>query len=97
MDAPCLLAKVSEHGIALLADGDRLFYRPKERVPSVLLALLREHRAKVLEILPFWSRESAEAVRRFGSPEAWLLPYLGATVSTVLGDGVLIQVTPSLV
>lgn len=92
MAAQALLATVNGLGIALKAEGELLLYRPKEAVPVDLLEELREHKAEILELLPLWSPESAEAVRRFGAPEAWLYPYLGGVVETSFGSGTLVQV-----
>ena len=92
MNAPALLAAVEGLGIALKAEGEKLLYRPKDAVPGELLSELKEHKGELLEILPFWCPESAEAVRCFGSPEAWLYPYLDKTVETEFGAGVLVQV-----
>jgi hypothetical protein len=89
-----LITQAEALGLRLIADGDRLGVRPKERLTSDLVEVLRAHKPELIELLTLdaWPQESRDAVQRFGVVHARLYPLLGQKVSTPMGRGSLVQV-----
>lgn len=50
-DAAGVLAKLDALGIQLLADGDRLRYRPRDKVPADLVELVKIHKADLITLV----------------------------------------------
>jgi len=96
-----IVSRLEESGGTLLLNGDRILYSVPKGNPEAqsLLAELRKHRERVMELLQQrdanqheWPPESFEAERRFGQAHAKLFPFLGRKVRTPAGSGTLIQV-----
>lgn len=104
MDANTLFKRLQELGCELQADGDRLRVdAPKGILSDELCEAIRRHKPEIVALLQsrekenvrnldVWPAESLEAESRFGCPEARLYPFLGKTVQTPQGAGVLWQV-----
>jgi hypothetical protein len=95
------VTRLEEGGGRLALDGDRIRYSvPSGSLESQrLLAELRKHRERVMELLrqreaneSNWPPASLDVERRFGQPHAKLFPYVGRKVRTPSGLGTLIQV-----
>ena len=100
--APEVVSRIEELGgyLALDADGGIRYRVPKDSLEAQgLLAELRKHRERVMELLRQrkanecnWPPASLDAERRFAQSHAKLFPYLGRKVRTPGGLGTLIQV-----
>lgn len=68
MTPEALVTALDRLGVELVAAGDILRYRPRERVTPTLLAELRRHKATLLAVLR--PRETLKTSTPGGSPEA---------------------------
>lgn len=100
--APEVVSRIEELGgyVALDTDGEIRYRVPKDNPEAQgLLAELRKHRERVMELLRQrkahecnWPPESFDYERRFGRSHSKLFPFIGRKVRTPNGPGTLIQV-----
>jgi hypothetical protein len=84
MDARILFDALRQRGVTLAVVGDELRYRPKRAVDETTLALLRQHKAALVELLEEEQRRG-EAVRYDQGPAEGALPAsLGNRVAALL-------------
>jgi hypothetical protein len=91
-----LLATLHRAGAEVKVHGDRLRVEaPRGVLTEEIRQALVEHKPELLaelSIAATWPAECREAERRFGIPHARLFPLIGRRVSTLAGDGTLVQV-----
>lgn len=94
MSAAELVTDIETQGVVLVPHGDRVRFRPKNKLPVALFEELKARKPEVLSYLQSrgWPPESLDCEWRFGKPQARLYPFLGKTVSTPMGPGTLLQV-----
>ena len=64
MSARALLAELRSRGVELVADGERLQYRPTNVVTPELLDRLRANKPTILKLLEWEERRLGKAARR---------------------------------
>src|SRR5687768_11821765 len=57
MDATDVLERLAARGVELIADGERLRFRPQESVPPELRAAMAAHKADLLRLLEAEERD----------------------------------------
>jgi len=95
-----LLARLEALRVQVVVEGDDLRLRGDGPKPSpAFLEELRREKPQLLAHLRAgattgegWPPESADCMRRFGSPQARLYPFIGRRVATPDGPGLLLQV-----
>lgn len=94
MRAEELLAELEALGVVVSLDHEHLRLRPKSRLTDDLIEDLRAHKAEIVGLVELrqWPKESRDAVRRFGVPQARLYSFVRQHVTTPQGRGRLIAV-----
>jgi hypothetical protein len=70
MSAKSLLEELRGRGVELVAEGEKLRYRPKDAVSPALIDRLRKHKPSVLKLLA-WERHKLGEADRLGCVARW--------------------------